>query len=57
MDQQKRGEGMQKIQDAKILIVDDNRELLALLKEEYIKKNNASIFPKSIILNKAYRNK
>lgn len=34
MDQQKWGEEMRKIQDAKILIVDDNRELLALLKEE-----------------------
>lgn len=34
MDQQKWGEGMRRIQDAKILIVDDNRELLGLLKEE-----------------------
>ena len=34
MDKQKWGEGMRRIQDAKILIVDDNRELMALLKEE-----------------------
>ena len=36
MDKQKWGEGMRRIQDAKILIVDDNRDLLVLLKEELI---------------------